>query len=232
MIVDLSQVELRILSMVAEDQNMIYAFNSGHDFHTYTACIMFDIPLDKFDKQNKEHNEKRSAAKSINFGIVYQMRAESLAAQLGISNEKAFAFMKRFFSTYPKVNQWILNIKAFAKAHGYVENIYGRRRYLPYIYSSDDFVREGAERQAVNTPIQSSAGDVCFIGMTRFQNWLDDKNSQSRIIGTVHDSVLTETPEDEIDDVVEMLPKFMTQDIPRITVELKADVDVLDKWQK
>ena len=152
---DLSQVELRILAMISGDTNMINAFKSGHDFHTYTACSMFGIPLDQFDKKIPEHANKRDAAKTINFGIVYQQRAESLAESLGISLDKAKAFMRSFFDAYPRVSEWVTYIKAFARANGYVETIYGRRRYLPDIKSSDDFVRESAERRAVNTPIQS-----------------------------------------------------------------------------
>jgi len=229
---DLSQVELRILAMISGDTNMINAFKSGHDFHTYTACSMFGIPLDQFDKKIPEHANKRDAAKTINFGIVYQMRAESLAESLGISLDKAKAFMRSFFDAYPRVSEWVTYIKAFARANGYVETIYGRRRYLPDIKSSDDFVRESAERRAVNTPIQSAAGDVCFTGLIRFQDWLDTNNKKTRIIGTVHDSILTEAPYDEVDEVTVVLPKIMTTDIPRITIDIKADVDVLDKWKK
>jgi len=232
-IADLSQIEIRILALVADDTNMINAFKSGMDFHAYTACLMFDIPIDKFDKNNnKDHADKRNGAKAINFGIIYQMRAESLAESLNIPLGKAQAFMKRFFDSYPKVSMWISYIKAFARANGYVETIYGRRRYLPNIKSNDEYTREGAERQAVNTCIQSAAGDVCFIGMIRFQEWLNINNKKSRITGTVHDSILVETPDDEVEEVSIMLPKIMTTDIPKITIEIKADVDILDKWHK
>lgn len=231
-IADLSQVELRILAMISGDQSMIRAFEMGHDFHTYTACVMFDIPIDTFDKGNKEHNEKRSVAKTINFGIVYQMHASSLAEQLQIPISRAEGFMKRFFGAYPKVPEWAAYIKAFAKQNGYVENIYGRRRYLPNIFSSDDRIREGAERQAVNTPVQGSAGDICFIGLIRFQQWLLENKMKSKIVGTVHDSILVEAPFDEVDVVASVLPQTMTQNIPRVTVEIKADVDILDKWVK
>ena len=227
-----SQVELRILAMISGDTNMINAFKSGHDFHTYTACSMFGIPLDQFDKKIPEHANKRDAAKTINFGIVYQMRAESLAESLGISLDKAKAFMRSFFDAYPRVPEWVTYIKAFARANGYVETIYGRRRYLPDIRSSDDFVRESAERRAVNTPIQSAAGDVCFTGLIRFQDWLDTNNKKTRIIGTVHDSILTEAPDEEVEEISIMLPKIMTTDIPRITIDIKADVDILQKWKK
>lgn len=229
---DLSQIELRILAMIADDTNMINAFRSGMDFHAYTACLMFGIPLDQFDRKNKDHDEKRTSSKTINFGIVYQQRAESLAESLGITLEKAQGFMKRFFDAYPKVPVWVEHIKAFARVNGYVETIYGRRRYLPYIRSSESFVREGAERQAVNTPIQSAAGDVCFTGMCRFQNWIDTNEKKTRIIGTVHDSILTEAPDEEVEEISIMLPKIMTTDIPRITIDIKADVDILQKWKK
>jgi DNA polymerase-1 len=229
---DLGQIELRILAMIADDTNMIRAFSSGLDLHAYTACLMFGIPLDKFDKKIKEHDDKRTAAKTINFAIVYQSRAESLAESLGIHVDSARDFMNKFFRAYPKVQQWIDYIKAFARANGYVETIYGRRRYLPNIKSSDQFVREGAERQSVNSPVQGSSGDVCFIGMIRFQEWLDANNKKTKIIGTVHDSILTEAPDEEVEEIAVMLPKIMTTDIPRITIDIKADVDILQKWKK
>lgn len=230
---DLSQVELRVLAMMANDTNMIKAFESGHDFHTYTACIMFGIDIAMFDKdKNEDHKKKRSAAKNINFGIVYQMRAESLAAGLNIPLKDAVDFMNKFFASYPNVAKWIENTKNFARTNGYVETLYGRKRFLPDIHSSDQFTREGAERQAVNTPIQSSAGDISFIGIIRTQEYIDKTNKKTKIIGTVHDSILLDTPFDEVDEMADMLPSLMTVNIPRVTIPLKADLDILDMWVK
>lgn len=180
---DLSQIELRILAMIADDTNMINAFRSGLDLHAYTACLMFGIPVETFSKKIKEHDEKRTIAKTINFGIVYQMRAESLANSLEIPLEKAQTFMKRFFEAYPKVPVWVEYIKAFARANGYVETIYGRRRYLPYIRSSESSFREGAERQAVNcvdelTEVLTSRGWLRYSDLTNHDSILT-KNMNS-----------------------------------------------------
>jgi len=231
-VADLSQVELRVLAMLANDSAMINAFESGHDFHTYTACVMFGISIERFNKEDKDHNEKRSSAKTINFGIVYQMRAETLANNLNISLEKANDFMNKFFRSYPNVAQWIKDIKQFARKNGYVENLYGRRRYLPNINSTDLFKKEGAERQAVNTPVQGTAGDISYFGIIRLQEYIDKNNLKTKIIGTVHDSILFDAPEDEIDTLSKIIPDLMTKNIPRVTIELKADVDILDKWIK
>lgn len=229
---DLSQIELRILAMIAEDKAMIQAFESGHDFHTHTACTMFHIDIDKFDKINPQHKEARDSAKGVNFGLVYQSSAGSLANRLNISIAKADEFMRKFFTTYPSVFKWFTYIKQFAIQHGYVDTLYGRKRYLPYLYSSVKNLREGALRQAVNTVIQSVAGDVCFIGLIRLHQWLDKHKMKSKIIGTIHDSILIESPYDEVDNVAANISNLMTKDIPRITIELKADVDILDRWEK
>ena len=229
---DLSQVELRVLAMMANDSAMIAAFESGHDFHTYTACIMFNIDIAIFNKKNPDHHEKRSSAKAINFGIIYQMQAKTLASNLNIKLEAAVDFMNKFFTAYPNVARWIESTKNFARVNGYVETLYGRKRYLPEIFSSESYTREGAERRAVNTPIQSSAGDISFIGIIRTQEYIDKTNKKTKIIGTVHDSILLDTPFDEVDEMKDMLPSLMTVNIPRVTIPLKADLDILDMWDK
>lgn len=229
---DLSQIELRILAMMSHDVSMINAFKSGVDLHTYTACIMFNIALEEFDKKNPKHSEYRSAAKSINFGIVYQMSATSLANRLDIKIDKAVEFMDKFFKSYPNVKTWINQTKQFAMTHGYVENLYKRRRYLPGVRSTIEAVREAELRKAVNTPIQSSAGDIFFIGMLRIARWFRETNKKSKIVGTVHDSVLIESPYEEVEEVSENVINFLTKNIPSVTIDLEADLDILDKWQK
>ena len=230
---DLSQIELRILAQLANDTNMIRAFESGYDFHTYTACSMFNISIDKFDKKNSaEHASSRDAAKTINFGIIYGQGASALAESLKISLQKAEAFMHQFFGSYPKVPEWISYIRSFAYQYGYVETLYGRRRYLPNIYSSINSIRAEAERMASNTPIQGSSSDVFVIGMNRYQDWIDENRLDISIVGTVHDSILSEVPYDLVDMVIPKLHDLVTKDIPRITIELKADIVALDKWVK
>jgi len=231
-ICDLSQIELRVLAMLSDDFNMIEAFNANYDFHTYTACAIFDIKMDDFDKKNPKHAEKRSNAKTINFGIVYQQSAESLAKRLDISLKKAQTFINQFFKAFPQMAQWIKDIKAFAIEHGFVENFYGRRRYLPNVYKSNIFEKEAALRQAVNTPIQSTASDIYFLGLIQISKWLKASNKTTKIVGSVHDSVILEVPYEELDEVVDKIPELMTQNIPKVKITLKADIDVLDRWEK
>lgn len=189
LIADLSQVELRVLAMMANDSAMISAFESGHDFHTYTACIMFNIAMEQFNKENKDHDEKRSSAKAINFGIVYQMRAETLAANLKIKLEVAVDFMNKFFTSYSSVARWINDTKNFARTNGYVETLYGRKRYLPEISSSDPYTREGAERRAVNTPIQSCFYSTALIptitGYKTIKELYNLKQSKIIVLGKI-----------------------------------------------
>lgn len=232
LIADMSQIELRMLAFLSQDQNMIKAFESGHDFHTYTACEMFNIEHNKFDKENPEHKKSRDNAKIINFGIVYLMAAETLARDLGISLGQAQLFMNKFFNSYPKVRQFINETISFARQNGYVESLYGRRRYLPNIHSSSEYIRAEAERRAVNSKIQSSSADITNIAIIKIQNWLDKENKKSKIIATVHDSILVEVLEKEILEVSEKVVDSMTKNVPRINIMLRADLDILERWKK
>ncbi len=230
---DLSQAELRILAMMANDRRMLDAFASGYDFHAYTACAMFNIDPKKFDKDtNPEHKAKRSLAKNINFGIVYQMSSNSLASDVNISLKEAQDFIDKFYNTYSGVKRWIERTKGFALKHGYVETLHGRRRYLPYVHSTDQKVREGALRQAVNTPIQGTASDCACLGLIRIQRYIDENRLKTKPVMIIHDEIVLETPIDEVALMVEKLPYFMTQNLPRITVPLVADAEVLSRWKK
>lgn len=231
-VADQSQVELRVLAQIANDENMINAFKSGMDFHAATACAMFNIAVEEFNKNNPKHAEARSNSKAINFGIVYLESARSLADSLKIPISEAEKFMNKFFSAYPNVKKWMNDSIAFARKFGYVETIYGRRRYLPNIHSSIDYIREGAERQACNTRIQSPASDITAISLIRIQENLDKNKNESLIVGSVHDSILVESPPDEVDELIKTVPELMTKDIPKITIPLVADVEVVDRWNK
>lgn len=230
---DLSQAELRILAMMADDKRMIEAFASGHDFHSYTACVMFGIDPQKFDKDNNlDHKAKRNVSKNINFGIAYQMSANSLANDVGISLKEAQDFIDKFYNTYSNVRRWIDKTKAFAIKNGYVQTLHGRRRYLPYVYSSDQRIREGALRQAVNTPIQGTASDCACFGLIRVQKYIDENNLKTKPIMIIHDEIILETPIEEVDLMMEKLPYFMTKNLPRITIPLVAEAETLSRWKK
>lgn len=229
---DLSQAELRILAMISNDENMRQGFTSGFDFHVFTASAMFNIPLTEFDhKTNKKHSELRSAAKQINFGIAYGRGATSIAEQVGCSIEEAQGFMDKFFKSYPKAKQWINDTIATARKVGYVETVHGRRRYLPYINSSDPYKRNHAENQAINTPIQGTASDCASYGLVQITDYILSEGYKARPVMIIHDEIQLDCPESEIEVFKEKLPYFMTN-IPKITIPLVADVDILTKWRK
>ncbi len=229
---DLSQAELRILAMVSGDTKMQSAFLSGHDFHTYTACSMFKIDIKEFDKEIPAHAKARQVSKNINFGIAYQMGAASLADDLDIPIEEAQAFINKFYSTYTGVKDWVDGTMAFAKKYGYVETVHGRRRYLPQVHSSNEERRARALRQAVNTPIQGTASDCACFGLIRVQEHIDKLKMKSLPVLIIHDEIVIDTLEEELDEICEVLPKFMTEDLPKITIPLVAKLKVLDKWEK
>jgi uracil-DNA glycosylase family 4 len=230
---DLSQAELRILAMMSNDIKMQDAFLSGHDFHTYTACTIFGIDLSKFDKKNNpEHNRLRGIAKNINFGVAYQISAAALADDLNIPVAEAQSFIDKFYNTYSEVKKWIDKTMASVSRCGYVETVHGRRRYLPQVFSSNEQIRSRALRQAVNTPIQGTASDCACIGLIRTQEFLDKYNMKSYPTMIIHDEIVIETPDNEVEIIFEKLPFFMTKDIPRITIPLVADTAILDRWEK
>jgi len=243
LIADLSQMELKVLTQASKDSKMIEAFISGADIHTITACkAILRIPYEEFNKENPVHAEARNAAKNINFGIIYGMSSYTLAIDLGYpmktnkdrteSMKKSQSYMDNWFSLYRDAAYWLEEIQQVALKFGYVESLYGRRRHLPKVYSSDAKEKEAALRQARNMPIQSLASDINNIGLIRFQKWLDDTNKKSKLIGVVHDSILCDTVEDELDEAAENLVRCMVDDMPKMTVPLKVDVDILDRWVK
>jgi len=228
-----SQIELRVLAMMSDDTSMIKAFASGHDFHTYTACVMFGVPFDSFDKKKPEHEKLRSSAKAINFGIIFGLQARSLAEDLGITEIAALNFMNKFFSTYPNVKKFIHDNEIFVQQYGYVETLYGRKRYLSKALSSNDIEKGKALRQATNTKIQSSANDITAMGISRCQEWIE-KNPQYRtmLVGTIHDSILIESPDKYVEELSPVFVKCMTENIPKVTMPLKVDVDIQEVWTK
>lgn len=230
---DLSQAELRILALMSSDERMLEAFRSGMDFHASTACLMFRINPKDFNKEDHKHAEYRTICKTINFGVAYGRGAGSIAEQLNISLQEAQNFVDTFFKTYKQAKQWMDDTQAFALKHGYVETLHGRRRYLPAAFSSNEGVRARALRQAINTPIQGTASDCACFGLIRMQDYLDEQpDLKSMPIGIVHDEILVEAPDAEVPTVVDVLPKFMTQDLPMVTIPLESDAKVLQKWSK
>ena len=190
---DYSQIELRLLAHMAGDEAMQQAFLSGADFHTVTAAKVFHVP------EAEVTHEMRSRAKAVNFGIVYGIGAYSLSRDIGVTVKEAEAFIQSYLDSFPGVRQYMDDTIAFGKEHGYVATLFGRRRALPELTSSNFNVRALGERMAMNTPIQGTAADVIKLAMVRVWQRLRDEGLTARLILQVHDELIVEAPLEEAD---------------------------------
>lgn len=220
---DYSQIELRILAHMSEDESLIEAYNSGMDIHSITASKVFKVPLEQVTKQ------QRSNAKAVNFGIVYGMSAFGLSQDLSISRKEATEYINQYFETYPKVKEYLDNIVAFAKEKGYVKTLFGRKRPIPELKSSNFMQKSFGERIAMNSPIQGTAADIMKIAMINVDKRLQQENMKSRIVLQVHDELLIEAYKDEVDKVSEILSQEMSN-AANLSVNLDVDVNVGDNW--
>ena len=221
---DYSQVELRIIAHISEDQDMIQAFKSGEDIHARTAKEIFS--LDSLDQVTSDHRRK---AKEVNFGIPYGLSAFGLAQNLGISNGEAKEMIEAYFGRFPNISAYIETAKEFVKAHGYVKTLMGRRRYLPDIESGNWNARAFAERAAINMPIQGTAADIIKVAMLSIDQWMREENCKSRMLLQVHDELIFELHEDEKDWVPTTIVEKMEQAI-ELLVPLKVEWGIGDHW--
>jgi DNA polymerase-1 len=222
---DYSQIELRIMAHLSGDKGLLDAFAQGEDIHRATAAEVFGVtPLEV-------SNEQRRAAKAINFGLIYGMSAFGLARQIDVDRTAAQTYMDRYFARYPGVARYMEETRAAAKENGYVETIFGRRLWLPDIRSSNVGRRQGAERAAINAPMQGTAADLIKLAMIAVQDWLDREGLQSRLILQVHDELVLEVPDDELAAVKEALPKLMAG-VAKLSVPLVAEVGVGANWDE
>jgi DNA polymerase-1 len=221
---DYSQIELRIMAHLSRDETMINAFKEGHDIHKTTAALIFNIDLSDV---TAEHRRK---AKEINFGIIYGMSKYGLASRLGISVPEAEAFINDYFATYPKIYQFMHDIKEKAKRKGYVETITLRRRYVPEIESNNRSMREFAERTAINSPIQGSAADLIKKAMIDVDTLIIEKYPKTKMLLQVHDELVFEAPEKEVEafskDLIMVMEKAFTFTVP-VLVECGSGNDWL-----
>ncbi len=223
---DYSQIELRLLAHISRDDNLIEAFCNDEDIHTATASKVFDVPMEQVTK------EMRSRAKAVNFGIVYGQSRYGLASSLGITPFEAQEFIDRYFLTYPAIKEYMDNTIKFAYAHGYVETIYGRKRYLSAgLLSTNGKIQEAAQRAAINAPIQGTAADVMKLAMVRLQNDFEKNNIKSKIIIQVHDELVIETDNTEREQVKLLTQKAMELDQPFL-VPLKIDIAEGKSWME
>jgi len=220
---DYSQIELRILAHIANDENMIDAFKQDEDIHKQVAANVFGIELDQVTK------EQRSSAKAVNFGIVYGISDFGLAEQLGISRKSAKQYIEQYLNKYLGIKTFMNDIIEQAKEKGYVETLYRRRRYIPEISSNNYMVRQFGNRVAMNTPIQGTAADIMKIAMINIYKKLKEKELKSKLILQVHDEVLIETNEEEIEIVKNILKNEM-ENVINLSIPLKAELEYGKNW--
>ena len=220
---DYSQIELRILAHITGDEHMQQAFLNGEDIHRSTAAKIYGIP------QSEVTPRLRSSAKAINFGIMYGKGAYSLAKDIGVTVKEADAFLKNYLAAFPNVSGYMDKTIADAKANGYVSTLFGRRRALPELASSNFNVRSSGERMARNTPIQGTAADVIKLAMVRVWKRLQDEKMESRLILTVHDELIVEAPEAEAEKAAQILREEM-EGCVQYAVPLSTDVHAGKNW--
>jgi DNA polymerase-1 len=220
---DYSQIELRVLAHMSQDTELLDAFRRGEDIHSATASLMFDVPINDVD------SEMRRIAKVLNFGVIYGLSPHGISQQTGFSREEGAKFIESYFSKYPGISGYLEDVKAKTRETQYVETLKGRRRYIPEINASNYNVRNAAERMAINMPIQGTAADIMKIAMLRVQNRLDQENLRTRMLLQVHDELVFEVPNDELealkDLVFDEMPAAMDLD-----VTLKVDAKWASNW--
>ena len=222
---DYSQIELRIMAHISQDEGLLKAFAAGADIHRATAAEVFGIPLSQVDQ------EQRRYAKVINFGLIYGMSEFGLAAQLGIERGAARAYMERYFARYPGVESYMQYTREKARQLGYVETVLGRRLWLPEINNANGNRRQGAERAAINAPMQGTAADIIKLAMIAVQNWLQKEKLRSKLIMQVHDELVLEVPDDEIVLMKNTLPGHMSN-VLQLDVPLLIEIGVGDNWEQ
>ena len=223
---DYSQIELRLLAHVSGDENLIQAFSSGEDVHTMTASKVFGVGVNEVTK------DMRRKAKAVNFGIVYGQSKYGLAKSVGISNTEAQEFIDKYFEHYPKVKQYMEDKKQFVAEKGYVETMFGRKRYLASELLSPNFqIREFAQRAAINQPLQGSAADLIKMAMIEVDKQLAQLGLNTKMIMQVHDELVFEVPQNELDTVKQLVLKAMELNQP-LRVPLEVDINCGTSWKE
>ena len=220
---DYSQIELRILAHISNDKNMIQAFLNKEDIHTRTASEVFDVPLEKVTSL------QRSQAKAVNFGIVYGISDYGLSRNLHISRKDAKAYIEKYLNSFPGVKQYMHDIVEQAREDGYSVTMFGRRRYIPEIYSKNYTIRSFAERTALNTPIQGTAADIIKIAMIHVDEELNKRNFRAKLILQIHDELIIDCPKDELVSVTQLLKENMENAV-KLRVPLVADIASAENW--
>ncbi|MDO9450734.1 MAG: DNA polymerase, partial [Rugosibacter sp.] len=217
--------ELRIMAHLSDDARLLDAFAKGEDVHRATAAEIFGVtPIEVA-------SEQRRAAKAINFGLIYGMSAFGLARELKLERSAAQAYIDRYFARYPGVARYMEETREAARRQGYVETVFGRRLWLPEIKSSSAARRQGAERAAINAPMQGTAADLIKRAMIKVQGWLEQQKMRTLLILQVHDELVLEVPQDELAAVREALPHLMSS-VAELKVPLLVEIGVGANWDE
>ncbi|MCH3883378.1 DNA polymerase I [Tenacibaculum aquimarinum] len=220
---DYSQIELRIIAALSEEETMINAFKNGEDIHASTAAKVFNVPLEEVTR------EQRSNAKTVNFGIIYGVSAFGLSNQTNLSRGEAKELIDTYYETYPKLKAYMASLVDFAREHGYVETVLKRRRYLKDINSRNAVVKNAAERNAVNAPIQGSAADIIKLAMINIYNRFEKENFKSKMLLQVHDELVFDAHKDEL-DIIKPIIKEEMENAFKMAVPLDVEMDLGQNW--
>ena len=222
---DYSQIELRIMAHLSGDKGLIDAFAAGEDIHRHTASEVFGVAAGDVS------SEQRRYAKVINFGLIYGMSAFGLAGNLGIERAAAQSYMDKYFQRYPGVAAYMERTRNEARERGWVETVFGRRLWLPDIASANQARRQGAERQAINAPMQGTAADLIKLAMIAVQGWIESEKLATKLVMQVHDELVLEVPEGELDRVKPQVERLMTG-VAALDVPLVVDAGVGENWER
>jgi len=216
---DYSQIELRVLAHLSQDEGLLKAFQRGEDIHSSTASQMFDVPINDVD------GDMRRIAKVLNFGVIYGLSPHGISQQTGFTREEGSEFIKTYFSKYPGISTYLEKVKTDTRHSQYAETLIGRRRYIPEIHASNFNVRAGAERMAINMPIQGTAADIMKIAMVKVHNRLRSENMKTKMLLQVHDELIFEVPKDESNTLEQLVSDEMSS-----AMALDVSLKVESKW--
>lgn len=220
---DYSQIELRVLAHISQDENMINAFKNDEDIHRQVASQVFGVPMEEVTK------EQRSAAKAVNFGIVYGISDFGLAEQLGIGRKKAKQYIEQYKEKYIGIKNFMENIVEEAKEKGYVETLFHRRRQIPELSSNNYMVRQFGARAAMNTPIQGTAADIMKIAMINLDDKLKQTKADAKLILQVHDELIIECKKEQKEQVKQILQESM-ENAAKLSIPLKVEISEAKNW--
>jgi DNA polymerase-1 len=223
---DYSQIELRLIAEISGDESMLEAFQSGRDIHSSTAAKVFNVPYEQVTK------DQRYRAKTVNFSIIYGAGATNLSRQLNIKRTEANELIQQYFKQYTGIQAYMENTVALARSQGFVTTLLGRRRYLRDINSKSSLEKSNAERMAINSPIQGSAADLIKLAMINISRAIKDSQLKSRMILQVHDELIFDVPQEELEQLKSLVKREMENAMPSLSVPILVEVGVGNNWRE